>query len=184
MSEEVRRLPIVGVMGSGTDPHEERARLLGSWLATLPVHLLTGGGGGVMSSVSRAFFEVRLRQGLVIGVLPGPVPREGYPNPWVEIAIRTHLPYSGERGGGPESRNSINVLSANVVVALPGSHGTASEVRLALAYGRPLVAYLDRPEQIAGLPAGVRVEPDFDAVQRFVLDQLGTASQNGVSVPG
>jgi hypothetical protein len=46
------------------------------------------------------------------------------------------------------------------------------------------VAFLDRAEQIVGLPAGVRVEPDFEAVQRFVLDHLGTASQTGVSVPG
>ena len=178
-----RRLPIVGVMGSGTEAHEERALPLGRWLGTLPVHLLTGGGGGVMSSVSRAFSEVRPREGLVIGVLPGPAPREGYPNPWVEIAIRTHLPYSGELGCGPQSRNSINVLSADVIVALPGSHGTASEVRLALDHGRPLVAFLDGPEQITGLPADVRVEPDLAAVQRFVLEHLGTASQTGVSVP-
>ena len=172
LSERGRRLPIVGVMGSGTEPHEGRAVPLGRWLATLAVHLLTGGGGGVMSSVSRAFFEVQPRAGLVIGVLPGPAPREGYPNPWVEIAIRTHLPYSGERGGGPESRNSINVLSADVIVALPGAHGTASEVRLALAFGRPLVAFLDAPDAIVGLPTGVRVEPDLPAVQRFVLAHL------------
>ena len=35
------------------------------------VHLLTGGGGGVMSAVSEAFHGVPERRGLVIGVIPG-----------------------------------------------------------------------------------------------------------------
>ena len=57
MSER-SRLSIVGVMGSGTAPHAERARSVGQWLAQQGVHLLTGGGGGVMEAVSQAFFEV------------------------------------------------------------------------------------------------------------------------------
>ena len=148
-------LPIVGVMGSGTESHCERAAALGRWLAGEGVHLLTGGGGGVMSAVSEAFCEVPERRGLVIGVLPGverefepasPVAsRPGYPNPWVEIAISTHLPLSGRRGLDPLSRNHINVLSSAVLVALPGGAGTASEVALALRYHRPVIAYLDDP---------------------------------------
>ena len=38
------RLPVVGVLGSGSVAHEERARALGRWLACQGVHLLTGGG--------------------------------------------------------------------------------------------------------------------------------------------
>ncbi|HUT02907.1 MAG TPA: DNA-binding protein, partial [bacterium] len=52
MDEQVRRLPIVGVLGSGSEPHEEKAKPLGEWLAREGVHLLTGGGGGVMEAVS------------------------------------------------------------------------------------------------------------------------------------
>lgn len=131
-----------------------------------------------MAAVSRAFHDVRPRRGLVIGVLPGhaaggaPQPPPGYPNPWVELAIRTHLPLSGERGTEPQSRNHLNVLSADVVVALPGSRGTASEVALALGYGRRVIAWLDRRGEIDGLPEGARVEPDFAEVRRFVLDAL------------
>ena len=64
------RLPIVGVMGSGAEPHAERAAEVGRWLAAIGVHLLTGGGGGVMAAVARAFHETPERRGLVIGILP------------------------------------------------------------------------------------------------------------------
>ena len=172
------RLPIVGVMGSGSQPHAVRARQVGSWLARTGVHLLTGGGRGVMSAVSQAFAETVGRQGLVIGIIPSAThdplagPKTGYPNPWVEIPIYTHLPLSGDSGTEPLSRNHINILSANVVIALPGGPGTASEVDLALHYGRPLVAYLNRRADIKGLPDQAVVESDFSAVQAFVHTHL------------
>jgi uncharacterized protein (TIGR00725 family) len=171
-------------MGSGSESHRARASALGRWLAALGVHLLTGGGGGVMSAVSQAFCEVPERRGLVIGVLPGDerafepastvAPPLGYPNPWVEIPISTHLPFSGRRGLHPLSRNHINVLSSTVLVALPGGAGTASEVALALRYHRPVIAYLDDPREIDGLPAEAVVESDFAAVQDFVREHIRT----------
>ncbi len=172
-------LPIIGVIGSGTKAHVVKAKPLGSWLARQGVHLLTGGGGGVMESVSRAFFEVPEREGLVIGVIPGSVrdgcyePNPGYPNRWVDIPVFTHLPLSGTRGADPMSRNHINVLSSDVLVALPGSAGTASEAVLAVRYGKPLIAFLDRRDDITGLPPGVNVEPDFEKVKAFVLMSIG-----------
>ena len=161
-----RRLPVVGVMGSGVRAHAELAAPLGRGLAEMGVHLLTGGGGGVMAAVSRAFAEVEDRAGVVLGVLPADgfqrtsgrggragdaesgdaesepaqwEPPPGYPNPWVEVAVRTHLDARGAAGDAASSRNHVNVLSSDVVVALPGGQGTASEVALALRYGRPLV---------------------------------------------
>jgi uncharacterized protein (TIGR00725 family) len=172
------RLPIVGVLGSGTEPHSERAAAVGEWLATLDVHLLTGGGFGVMEQVCRAFHLAPGRRGLVIGVLPAGEeegtnePKEGYPNPWVEIPILTHLPLSGGSGTEVLSRNHINVLSAKVLIALPGAHGTSSEVELALRYGRPLVAYLDSRTQIENLSPDVLVEPDLEKVKEFVRSHL------------
>ncbi len=137
------RLPIVAVIGSGVDEHDDLARPLGRWLAGQGVHLLTGGGSGVMESVSRAFHSVSDRHGFVIGVLPGGAgrPPEGYPNPWVEIPIATHLPFSGEQGTEVRSRNHINVLSADAIIVLPGGAGTASEVHLAIEYQKPLAAF-------------------------------------------
>ena len=103
----MKRLPIVGVMGSGSQSHADQAAPLGRWLAEQNVHLLTGGGGGVMSAVSRAFYEVPNRRGVVIGIIPGDAGasslrgRHGYPNPWVEMPIFTHLPLSGKQGTEP-----------------------------------------------------------------------------------
>lgn len=165
-------------MGSGTESHTERARVVGSWLAQEGVHLLTGGGGGVMQAVSQAFAETPGRRGMVIGIIPSAVspppvgPKTGYPNPWVEIPIYTHLPLSGERGTDPLSRNHINILSSEVLIALPGGAGTASEVTLALHYGRSLVAYLNDRADIAGLPDQTLVEADFQRVQAFVRSCL------------
>jgi uncharacterized protein (TIGR00725 family) len=174
----VERLPIVGVMGSAVEPHAERAEPLGRWLAGLGVHLLTGGGGGVMEAVARGFCGVGGRRGMSLGVLPEDatrsrgLPPEGYPNPWVEVAIQTHLPLSGVRGTEPLSRNHLNVLSARVVVALPGGAGTASEVALALRYGRPLVAFLRSRSELPDLPDGVAVEGELSAVELFVARTL------------
>ncbi len=170
------RLPIVGVMGSGSDAHAARAARLGRWLAGQRVHLLTGGGQGVMASVSQAFYEVPGRRGLVIGVIPSQenatLPKPGYPNPWIEIPIYTHLPLSGLRGSEPGSRNHINILSSDVIVALPGSSGTASEAALALAYQRPIVAYLRSRNEIPGLPGRVPVHSRFETVCEFVETSL------------
>ncbi len=144
----VERRPIVGVMGSGAESHEELAAPLGRAIAENGWHLLTGGGRGTMTAASRAFAETKHREGLCLGVVPsqqeGDGSPDGYPNPWVEVTIRTHLPLSGASGTGPFSRNHINVLSADAVVALPGSAGTWSEIELALRYGRPLAVF-DRP---------------------------------------
>jgi uncharacterized protein (TIGR00725 family) len=180
-----RRLPIVGVMGSGTHAHRERASELGAWLAGERVHLLTGGGGGVMAAVSEAFHAAPERRGLVLAVLPASASAEGrahgrssppgYPNAWVEVPIRTHLPLSGERGRDPMSRNHVNVLSADVVVALPGGAGTASEVALALDYGRPTIAYVDGDDDIPGLGEAVARTGDFAELQRFVREALARA---------
>src|SRR5687767_5877749 len=138
------RRRVVAVIGSGTtaDPACDE---IGRLIAALGADLLTGGGRGVMAAVSRAFFETAPRDGLVIGVIPatvepldalerretGPVHYDlpdGYPNRWVELAIYTHLPDSGPEGTLRSSRNHINVLSADAIVALPGEAGTESEM--------------------------------------------------------
>jgi uncharacterized protein (TIGR00725 family) len=137
----------VGVMGSGTDEHDALSREIGELLASFGVNLLTGGGRGVMTSVSRAFVQAPRRRGICIGIIPcfseseRSRPKDGYPNPYVELSIYTHLPYSGPRGKDDLSRNHINILSSVAVIALPGEQGTASEVSLAVDYKKPVIAY-------------------------------------------
>jgi uncharacterized protein (TIGR00725 family) len=175
----IQRLPIVGVMGSGVDPWADRAEPLGRWLAGQGVHLLTGGGSGVMAAVSRAFVGVAGRHGLSIGILPSAdhpgAPREGYPDASIEVPIRTHLPRTGDQGEDPMSRNHINILSATVIVALPGGPGTASEVRLAVGYRRPIIGYLRDRAEIPDLPDEVPVSGTLSGVQAFVASALRIA---------
>ena len=174
-------LPIVGVMGSGGHADVDRCTPLGRWLAREGVHLLTGGGEGVMKAVSEAFREVADRKGLVIGVLrasESDVTRlaPGYPNPFVELAIRTHLPLSGSEGTDVRSRNHINVLTSDVIIALPGGEGTRSEVELCLRYQKPLVAYLKSRAEIPRLPDSVHVCANLASVQAFVRNALSEHS--------
>ncbi len=173
------RLPIVGVMGSGSRPYLERASALGRWLAESGVHLLTGGGGGVMAAVSQSFYDTPHRRGLVIGILPCDEslekPKDGYPNQWVEIPVLTHLPATGSCGTEPMSRNHINLLTSDVIVALPGDAGTLSEVRLAVRYERPIIAFVESDQEIPELPNNVSISSSLEGVQTFVMTQLGLA---------
>lgn len=177
-------------MGSGVRAHRSLAAPLGRGLARMGVHLLTGGGGGVMESVARAFARVDGRAGLVVGVLPGRAGSvagapPGYPNPWVELAVRTHLDARGAGGASSMSRNHVNVLTSDVVVALPGGEGTASEVALAIRYGRPLVLLGAgaRPEAVlaegdpgAGAAARVRVAATAEEALAHVQRWVGAVS--------
>jgi predicted Rossmann-fold nucleotide-binding protein len=176
---------VVAVIGSGrtSDPH---AADVGRLIAMLGHDLLTGGGRGVMETVSRAFFETTPRRGIVIGVVPGSVaglndveeriPTEigydlpsGYPNQWVELAIYTHLPDSGPDGALATSRNHVNVLSADAIVALPGREGTESEIWLATQYGVPIVAYGNHG---AHPPHAIPQVTTLDALRDFLVRSL------------
>jgi predicted Rossmann-fold nucleotide-binding protein len=175
------RRRVVTVIGSGREADPQCAAV-GHLIATLGFDLLTGGGRGVMEAVTRAFFETSPRRGVTIGVVPARLhglewiedrtattvsyePPPGYPNPWIELAIYTHLPDSGDEGTLRSSRNHINVLSADAIVAMPGRQGTESEVWLALQYGVPIVAYGDHED---GPPHGITHAVTLDGVRAFL----------------
>ena len=157
-----------------------------------------------MAAVSKSFSDTPNRQGLVIGILPcdeslkkprdgyptskdgyptpqdeHPTLKDGYPNQWVEIPVRTHLPLSGERGTEPMSRNHINVLTSDVIVALSGDAGTLSEVRLAVRYERPVIAFVESDQEIPGLPDSVPISSTLEDVRTFVVTQLGRSAPRG-----
>ena len=148
-------------------------------LASLGVHLLTGGGRGTMESVSRAFHDASPRAGSVLAVIPGSVgpgfvysAKPGYPNPYVEIAIRTHLPLSGERGTDPMSRNHINILTADGVIALPGGPGTVSEAQLAVRYRKPILLF-GPPKAFPAFPQDIECTEDPSRVSGAVASWVG-----------
>jgi uncharacterized protein (TIGR00725 family) len=174
----------VGVMGSGSEAHEALARPVGELLARLEVNLLTGAGRGVMTSVSRAYVEARQGRGVSIGIVPCESleirhrPRSGSPNPYVELPIHTHLPASGNEGRDDLSRNHINILTSDAVIALPGSEGTASEVDLAIAYHKPIIAFAADARQLMNFSSGVERASDIDDVAAFLLRHLGSRPEN------
>ena len=164
----------VGVMGSGTDEHDALGREIGKLLAGLGVNLLTGGGRGVMTSVSRAYVQAPRSRGICIGVIPcfseseRSRPRDGYPNPFVELPIYTHLPYSGPRGKDDMSRNHINILSCVAIIALPGEQGTATEVSLAVDYKKPVIAYSPLMHLVEHFPKSVGRATTLREVEEFL----------------
>ncbi len=176
-------LATVGVMGSSRDEHPALAEPLGALIARLELNLLTGGGRGVMTSVSRAYLAARRGRGISIGILPcaSPeqrhVPRAGSPNAFIELPVYTHLPVRDGHALGDLSRNHINVLSSDVIVALPGSEGTVSEVALALRYGRPVLAFAAAAGELAGFPAGVGRSYDLGEVEAFLRRYTGADPQ-------
>jgi len=167
----------IGVMGSGKEPWLAFAEPLGAWLAQAGFNLLTGGGQGVMLAVARAFTGVPGRAGRSIGVLPtqadplaGFVPLDGYPHPFVDIPILTPLPRR-EPDAAPHTinRNYVNVLSSDLIVALPGGHGTAEEIALARRWRKPLVCF--GPDgAFRELAVGATCTSSLDDVIRFVED--------------
>jgi len=117
----------ISVVGSGTADEAARAvaHRVGVEIARAGAVLVCGGLGGVMAAACRGAAEAGAR---TLGILPGSDPAAA--NPWVEVAVPT---------GMGHARNVLVVQSGEAVVALPGSHGTQSEVALALKIGRPVV---------------------------------------------
>lgn len=168
----------VAVIGSGNDAHEQLAVPIGQMLARLGVNLLTGGGNGVMAAVARAFVEANPALGISIGILPAsrqdpatPVP--GYPNEFVQLPIVTHLSERGRHGHLQGSRNHINILSADAIVALPGSYGTESELRLALQYQKKTVVYCCDDESVDRFPTNLPQYKNVADVEAFLRHALG-----------
>lgn len=174
--------PIVGVMGSGTDSHARLSRIVGRLVAESGAHLLTGGGQGVMAAVSEAFTTAPVHdRGLCLGIIPcrsesDHRPKPGYPNAFVELPIHTHLWKSGSEGRTLASRNAINILSSDAIIALPGGPGTISEIGLAIESGKPIALFGDDPAAVLEGPSTVPRITDPDDLRAFLrrhLDQRG-----------
>lgn len=109
-----------------TDEQYEIGRSIGKMLAELGYIAITGGRGGLMEAVARGCSE---HGGISVGILPGERFDDG--NPYNTIALPTGIGYA---------RNSMNVLAADVVVAVGGASGTLSEMAFAWSYRKPIIA--------------------------------------------
>ncbi len=70
------------------------------------------------------------------------------------------------------TRNHVNILTADAVIALPGSTGTAHEVEIAVRYGKPTAAFLHHEQEMGALPETVRSCASIADVQAFLSDVL------------
>jgi len=104
---------------------ERLAHSVGAIIANVGAILVCGGLNGSMEAVARGCKEAG---GTTIGLLPGTNKADA--NPYIDIALPTTIGYA---------RNAMVACSADVIVALPGSHGTSSEISYGLVYKRPII---------------------------------------------
>jgi len=137
----------VSVIGGSSIPPETAAvaEELGERLANHGHTVVCGGLGGVMEAVCRGAREAG---GETLGILP--TDRRADANPHVTVPIATGLGHA---------RNALVVLNGDAAIAVDGSHGTLSEIGMALAHGRA-VAGIDTHD-IEGVKT---VETPADAV--------------------
>lgn len=119
---------MVAVIGAGRcdDAAARLAYEVGRRLAEARCAVVTGGLGGVMEAASRGASEAG---GLVVGILPGPLPDEA--NRFVDVAVAS---------GMGDARNAILANTAEAFVAVAGEYGTLSEVAFALKRGKRVVS--------------------------------------------
>lgn len=152
----------------------EVARRLGGLIAKEGWILLNGGrASGIMEASARGAKE---NGGLTIGILPGDNPE--WASEYIDIPILTGIGFA---------RNYINVLTSEVVVALPGRTGTISEISLALNIGKKVISlnfdlgplfkkyeedkqliYAKKPQEVIGLIKKI-LKSDFGKeVEKYV----------------
>jgi hypothetical protein len=120
----------VAVIGSGrADLDSELTRLaeeVGRLLAGAGVTVVCGGLTGVMEAACRGAFEAG---GEAIGIVPGHEIEEA--NEFCTHVVATGIGHA---------RNLAVVSSGEAVIAIGGEWGTLSEIGLARALGRPVIA--------------------------------------------
>ena len=117
----------ISVIG-GSKINSKVARLahnVGEFIAEMGCITVCGGLSGVMEAVCKG---AQSAGGLTIGLVPGKEKSEA--NPYVDIALPTTIGFA---------RNAMVACSADIIIALPGSYGTQSEICYGLVYGRPVI---------------------------------------------
>lgn len=104
---------------------DQLAHDVGKIIGKLGCITVCGGLGGAMEAVSRGAKEAG---GLTIGLLPGISKDDA--NQYIDVALPTTIGFA---------RNAMVAASADIIIALPGSHGTSSEISYGLVYKRPIL---------------------------------------------
>ncbi len=117
----------IGIIGAGLCDQDtyEIARATGALVASRGGLIYCGGLGGVMEAACRGATEAG---GNTVGILPGFKASEA--NRFVTIPVVTGLSHA---------RNVVLVRSCEALIAISGSHGTLSEIALALKMWKPVI---------------------------------------------
>jgi len=151
-----RREPVAVVGGRRAGAADlETAQALGAALAKVGLVVLCGGRGGVMRAVCEG---VASEGGLSIGLLPGDTIADA--NDAVSVPIATGLGIA---------RNAVIARAALCVVAVGGSHGTLSEMALALHAGKVVLALRGAPA-VDGVDRLASIDAAIDAIARIALN--------------
>jgi uncharacterized protein (TIGR00725 family) len=121
----MRRAQVVVIGASDDTAHLEEARSIGALVAGRNCTLLTGGRGGIMEAASRGAAE---NGGEVIGIIPGD--SFSGANRYCTTVIATGIGYA---------RNSINILSGDIIIAIGGKSGTLTELAYAWQFNKPVI---------------------------------------------
>jgi len=119
-----------------SDEVEQLAHDIGRNIAEIGAILVCGGLDGAMKAACRGAKEAG---GVTIGILPGQDKKDA--NEYIDIALPSSIGFA---------RNAMVACSADIIVALPGSHGTSSEISYGIVYKRPIIdlGNWDRKEMI------------------------------------
>lgn len=124
MRKQKITISVIGGSSIGSKT-EELAEKVGRMVAELGCILVCGGLGGAMEAAAKG---AKKAGGTTIGILPGKDKEDA--NPYIDIALPTSIGYA---------RNTIVACSADIIIALPGSYGTSSEICYGMVYNRPVI---------------------------------------------
>ena len=119
----------IGIIGAGFCDEETAglAEQIGRMVAERGAILYCGGLGGVMEAAAKGAFETG---GITVGILPGAKASDA--NPYIKVPVVT---------GMGHARNVVLVRSCEALIAISGSHGTLSEIALALKMWKPVIGF-------------------------------------------
>ncbi len=120
----MRRIGIIGA-GRCDETIYDLAYSVGQMVAERGAILYCGGLGGVMEASAKGAVS---KGGVTVGILPGAKASDA--NDYIKIPVVT---------GMGHARNVILVRSCEALIAISGSHGTLSEIALALKMWKPVV---------------------------------------------
>lgn len=124
----------IGIIGSNKSQCSkelyEFSYNLGLLLGKKGKTIINGGMQGTMEAVSKGVKDSKNKQSKIVGILP--FDNKDKANEYLDIVIPTGIGFA---------RNSIIVLSSDILIALGGGAGTLNEISYAWQFGKKVFCY-------------------------------------------